>query len=207
MHTNTLTGGLFEQRPVSMQEIADAHDTLTFVLADNLRMRLDFRYYVRLTAMRPHAYVPCTIEPGWALWTSPEWRIYHYLPYHTENRFAFEITADFTHYEMNQPYSGVVPRKPIPPRPMTDTEAADRLHRIESAALCAGANRATLRIDFDRRVVTGEYLYLPDHPVVTWVRAFGTMPYVDSTGTHFPARGTVYIHPGLRPEPKEVAPR
>lgn len=187
----TLTGGMFDQRPVSMQEIADAHDTCTFVLADNLRMRLDFRHYVRLTAMRPHAYVPCTTEHGWASWCSPGYRAYLFLPHWVENRFAFEITADFVHYEVNQPGSSITPRKPIPPRQMTDDEAAGRLRKMESAALCAGANPATLTVDFTRRVVTGEYLYLSDHPVVGWVRAFGTMPYVIN-GKHVPARGAVY---------------
>lgn len=148
-------------RPVSDQEVADAHDTAEYVLAYAVRSYTGNQHIkVTVTGMRPSSYVPFE-GPGGGLahWRYPDQRWYWYRhagALGMEDLFAFELTRDFTR--------------------LPDEDVARKLDRIASAARIAGADDVV--IDHDRRVVTGTYLYLPDHPDVQYVRATGYYPYV-----------------------------
>lgn len=181
----------FPKRPVSMQEIADAHDTCTFVLGYHLReMTSTCTPTVKLTAMLPHPYVPYE-GGGVAHWTDPDVRVHPWLPYEAENRFAFEATANFRYGEFKTVGSFMMGTRDhvTPARDMSSEDIGRRLRDIASSAEALRAK--DVKIDYDRRVVTGTFLYLPDHPVVGWVRSRGVMPY-EVNGKHVPACGTVY---------------
>jgi len=180
-----------DKRPVSMQEIADAHDTCTFVLGHHLReMTRTCSPSVKLTEMLPHRYVPCT-GGGVAYWTDPDVSVYPWMPYGAENRFAFEATANFRHAEYKIAGSFMMgTRDTVTPSRDMPQEEIDR--RLRDIAMSAEALRAKdVKIDHARRVVTGTFLYLPDHPVVGWVRSFGVMPY-EVDGKPVPAVGAPY---------------
>lgn len=180
-----------DKRPVSMQEIADAHDTCIFVLAYWLRKTTSTcSPSVKLTEMLPHRYVPCE-GGGVAYWTDPDVCVYPWLPCGEENRFAFEATANFRHAEHRTAGSFMMGTRDTvtPARDMPQAEIEKRLRDIASSAEALRAKDVT--VDYARRVVTGTFLYLPDHPVVGWVRTFGVMPY-EVNGKPVPAVGTVY---------------